>query len=107
MANRQKRESRLKNIGPVSKNWLNSVGILTWEDLNREGVVGAYNLVLSAGFNPSLNLAYALYGALHDCHWQEIPETDKERIREDIATKTKFSKGKAIRRKSVHIRRKN
>ena len=29
--------------------------------------------VKRAGFKPSLNLLYALEGALMDCHWQEIP----------------------------------
>ena len=30
--------------------------------------------VRRAGFKPSLNLLYALEGALRDCHWQEVPE---------------------------------
>lgn len=30
--------------------------------------------VKRAGFRPSLNLLYALEGALLDCHWQQLPE---------------------------------
>jgi hypothetical protein len=30
--------------------------------------------VKRAGFKPSLNLLYALEGALRDCHWQEVPD---------------------------------
>src|SRR3546814_6943818 len=30
--------------------------------------------VKRAGFKPSLNLLYALEGALQDCHWQEMPD---------------------------------
>ena len=35
--------------------------------------------VKRAGFRPSLNLLYALEGALLDCHWQEVPETAPQR----------------------------
>jgi hypothetical protein len=38
------------------------------------GAVGAYLKVHRAGFKPSLNLLYALEGALRGCHWQAIPE---------------------------------
>ena len=30
--------------------------------------------VKRAGFKPSLNLLYALEGALRDCHWQDVPD---------------------------------
>ena len=34
--------------------------------------------VKRAGFRPSLNLLYALEGALADCHWQEVPEQRRQ-----------------------------
>ena len=36
--------------------------------------------VKRAGFKPSLNLLYALEGALLDCHWQEVPEERRSEL---------------------------
>ena len=36
--------------------------------------------VKRAGFKPSLNLLYALEGALLDCHWQEVPEARRTEL---------------------------
>lgn len=66
---------KLRNIGPKSSAWLRQVGLRTREDLAGVGTVDAFMRVKRAGFKPSLNLLYALEGALQDCHWQEIPES--------------------------------
>ncbi len=63
----------LRNIGPKSAAWLRQVGLKTAEDLRAVGSLEAFIRVKRAGFKPSLNLLYALEGALLDCHWQEIP----------------------------------
>jgi TfoX/Sxy family transcriptional regulator of competence genes len=65
---------KLRNIGPKSAAWLRQVGLRTREDLEAVGAVDAFMRVKRAGFRPSLNLLYALEGALLDCHWQEVPE---------------------------------
>jgi hypothetical protein len=65
---------KLRNIGPKSAAWLRQVGLRTREDLDAVGAVDAFMRVKRAGFKPSLNLLYALEGALRDCHWQEVPE---------------------------------
>lgn len=65
---------KLRNIGPKSAAWLRQVGLRTPEDLAAAGPVDAFMRVKRAGFKPSLNLLYALEGALCDCHWQEVPE---------------------------------
>jgi len=36
--------------------------------------------VKRAGFKPSLNLLYALEGALLDCHWQDVPEERRHEL---------------------------
>lgn len=71
---------KLRNIGPKSAAWLRQVGLRTLEDLSEAGAVGAYIKVRRAGFKPSLNLLYALEGALADCHWQEIPEARRAEL---------------------------
>ena len=67
-------QPKLRNIGPKSAAWLRQVGLRTREDLEAVGAVDAFMRVKRAGFKPSLNLLYALEGALLDCHWQEVPE---------------------------------
>ena len=67
-------QEKLRNIGPKSAAWLRQVGLRTREDLAEVGAVDAFMRVKRAGFKPSLNLLYALEGALRDCHWQEVPE---------------------------------
>jgi DNA transformation protein and related proteins len=64
---------KMRNIGPKSAAWLRQVGLKTPEDLAEAGPLEAFMRVKRAGFKPSLNLLYALEGALCDCHWQEIP----------------------------------
>jgi DNA transformation protein and related proteins len=67
-------QDKLRNIGPKSAAWLRQVGLRTREDLAGVGAVDAFMRVKRAGFKPSLNLLYALEGALLECHWQEIPD---------------------------------
>ena len=64
---------KLRNIGPKSAAWLRQVGLRSFEDLQRVGSVEAFAKIKRAGFKPSLNLLYALEGALLDCHWQQLP----------------------------------
>jgi len=65
---------KLRNIGPKSAAWLRQVGLRTEADIVAVGPVEAYMRVRRAGFKPTLNLLYALEGALCDCHWQDVPE---------------------------------
>ena len=71
---------KLRNIGPKSAAWLRQVGLRSAEDLAAAGAVEAFMRVKRAGFKPSLNLLYALEGALLDCHWQQIPETRRSEL---------------------------
>jgi hypothetical protein len=74
---------KLRNIGPKSAAWLRQVGLRTPEDLAAAGPVEAFMRVKRAGFKPSLNLLYALEGALLDCHWQEVPEARRAQLVEE------------------------
>ena len=70
--------AKMRNIGPKSAAWLRQVGLRTHEDVAAAGAVDAFMRVKRAGFRPSLNLLYALEGALADCHWQEVPEARRQ-----------------------------
>ena len=72
--------AELRNIGPKSAAWLRQVGLRSAQDLVAVGAVQAFLKVKRAGFKPSLNLLYALEGALQDCHWQEVPETRRQAL---------------------------
>ena len=71
---------KMRNIGPKSSAWLRQVGLRTPEDLAAAGPVDAFMRVKRAGFKPSLNLLYALEGALQDCHWQEVPDARRAEL---------------------------
>jgi hypothetical protein len=73
-------QPKLRNIGPKSAAWLRQVGLRSREDLAGVGAVDAFMRVKRAGFKPSLNLLYALEGALLDCHWQEVPDARRNEL---------------------------
>jgi hypothetical protein len=71
------REVKIRNVGPKSAAWLRQIGVRSSEDLVRIGPVEAFLKVKRAGFRPSLNLLYAMAGAIDDCHWADLSEERK------------------------------
>ncbi|MBZ4040545.1 TfoX/Sxy family protein [Novilysobacter selenitireducens] len=71
---------KMRNIGPKSAAWLRQVGLRTREELAEAGTVEAFMRVKRAGFKPTLNLLYAIEGALQDCHWQEVPDARRQEL---------------------------
>ncbi len=71
---------KLLNIGPKSYAWLRQVGIRTGADLKELGAVNAFMKVKKAGFRPSLNLLYALAGAVEDRHWNTLSPEEKNAL---------------------------
>ncbi|RDZ26251.1 TfoX/Sxy family protein [Lysobacter silvisoli] len=72
--------AKLRNIGPKSAAWLRQVGLRSHEDIAAVGTVEAFMRVKRAGFKPTLNLLYAIEGALLDCHWQEISDERRNEL---------------------------
>lgn len=64
--------SDLPNLGPKSQQLLGLAGIASLEQLRSLGSVAAYALVKKRGGQPSLNLLWALEGALTGLSWQEV-----------------------------------
>ncbi len=67
----------LRNLGQKSRFWLAGVGITNVEQLRKVGAPTAYGLVkYNFGAGPSLNLLYALEGALtnRDCTTFSVEE---------------------------------
>jgi hypothetical protein len=74
------RNVKIRNVGPKSAAWLRQGGVRSIEDLRDTGVVATFMKVRRAGFRPSLNLLYAMEGALLDCHWQDVPEDRRNEL---------------------------
>lgn len=66
---------RLLNLGPKSAQWLAAIGIRTEAALRRIGPVPAYVKLKRTRGGVSLNLLYAMVGALEGMHWTEIRRT--------------------------------
>ena len=62
----------LPNLGPKSRAMLASAGITTLPHLRTLGAVAAYARVKRSGANASLNLLWALEGALTGLPWQVV-----------------------------------
>jgi hypothetical protein len=71
---------KIRNIGPKSMAWLRQTGVRSLADLQSVGSLAAFVRIKRAGFRPSLNLLYALEGAILGCHWQEIPDTRRAEL---------------------------
>jgi DNA transformation protein and related proteins len=70
----------LPNLGPKSQQMLAQAGIHTIEQLRELGAVRAYLQVKRAGNGVSLNLLWAMEGALSGRHWQEVAKNDRLRL---------------------------
>lgn len=70
----------MRNLGPVSEEWLCQAGITSVEELSAVGAVAAYRKVVALGVKPSLNLLYAIDGALLDVPWNHLPAGERERL---------------------------
>ncbi len=64
--------TELPNLGPKSRAMLASAGITTLPHLRKLGAVAAYARVKRGGANASLNLLWALEGALTGLPWQVV-----------------------------------
>ncbi len=81
--------SEMRNLGPACERDLNAAGITTAEELKALGVERAFLQMLQVRKREgrsakSCNAAYlyALYGAIHDVDWLDVPEQEKQRFKE-------------------------
>jgi DNA transformation protein len=72
---------RLKNIGPVTVRQLRDVGVEDAAALRKLGALAAYRRLKHAlPREVSLNMLYALEGALRGCHWNQLLPGIKEKL---------------------------
>lgn len=67
----------LPGLGPKSEAMLDEIGIKDDADLRRIGPVRAFLMLRKQGRNPSLNLLYAMTGALNGKNWLEVAQSQR------------------------------
>lgn len=77
--------SAIRNLGPVSMQWLAAIGIHTADDLRRVGALDAYRLLTLRGYRVSLNLLWAMEAGLRGIHWLELPVEVRDRLRAELS----------------------
>ncbi|MEM7612126.1 MAG: TfoX/Sxy family protein [Pseudomonadota bacterium] len=70
----------LPGLGPQSEKMLAKVGIVDESDLARVGPVRGFLMLRKLGLNPSLNLLYAMTGALSGQSWQETARSQRTQL---------------------------
>lgn len=68
---------KLRNLGKASVEMLEAAGIHSESELRSTGSVAAYVAVKNAGRTPSLNLLWALEGALTNRDWKAVTRDDR------------------------------
>ena len=82
----EEKVENLLNLGKKSTECLREMGIFTKDDLIEFGPIEAYLKLKteSSKVKPSMNLLYAMVGAVKGLHWQEIAKNHKEELLEQI-----------------------
>ena len=68
---------KLRNLGKASSQMLLSAGIHSEKQLREKGAVPAYLAVKATGCRPSLNLLWAIEGALTNRDWKEVARDER------------------------------
>ena len=79
--NKSRKLTELNNLGPVSAGWLNAIGVHTLADLAGLGAIEAYRILKGHGYPVTLNLVYAIEGALRGRDWRDLPAARKRELR--------------------------
>jgi DNA transformation protein and related proteins len=74
----------LLNLGARSSQMLASAGIISRSQLEELGPVKAYLAVKQTGSKPSLNLLWAIAGALTDTRWDRLPPEFKSQLLNEL-----------------------
>lgn len=75
-----KNMASLKGLGPKSLQMLADIGIVDVEQLRQMGAVRAYVAVKNSNAAATLNLLWALEGAINGMPWQEVARLDRTRL---------------------------
>jgi len=74
------RLSDMRNFGPKSEEMLAAAGIRTPAELRERGAINAFIALKHAGKAVSLNMLWAIEGALTGRDWREVARDEKLRL---------------------------
>jgi DNA transformation protein len=74
------RLSDLRNLGPKSEEMLARIRVRTPAELARRGALATFIALKQSDASISLNMLWALEGALSDRDWREVARDDKLRL---------------------------
>ena len=95
--------AKLRNLGPQSADMLMLAGIQTREQLKQLGPAPAYLAVKQAGLKPSLNLLWAIAGAVKDTHWAKLSPEYKQALRDQLDQQTGHLLPKKLQKKRIGL----
>lgn len=76
--------TELRNLGPASARMLETIGIRTRADLERVGPVLAYRALKDMRPNVSLNLLWAMHGAMTNQRWDRLSDEVREQLTREL-----------------------
>lgn len=72
----------IRNLGPVSRVWLDAVGVPDLVTLQALGAVAVYQRIKAAGFPASRNLLYAMAAAIQGVEWRQLTVEQRAALNE-------------------------
>ena len=72
----------IRNLGPVSRAWLDAVGVPDLATLKTLGAVIVYRRVKAAGFPASRNLLHAMAAAIQGVEWRQLSAAQRAALNE-------------------------
>ncbi|PIQ75967.1 hypothetical protein COU78_03320 [Candidatus Peregrinibacteria bacterium CG10_big_fil_rev_8_21_14_0_10_49_24] len=75
----------LPNLGRACEEWFARIGIHTKGDIEKIGIVRLYAMMKEIKPNASIVLLWALFGAMNDMRFDEVPDEIKEKLRAQLA----------------------
>lgn len=70
----------LPNLGPQSRQWLAAIGITDADQLRGQDPFAVYARLKQLQPKLSVNMLYALIGALEGLHWQQVQRERRSEI---------------------------
>jgi DNA transformation protein and related proteins len=74
----------LKNIGAVSAKWLSEIGVNNHTELGEMGAIQAFLRIKFREPKATLNLLYALWGAIENVSFNEIPASVRSELKREV-----------------------
>ena len=72
--------NELWNLSRLTTGWLVDDGINTYGDLQKSDLVEVWLSLKKQHKQVTRLMYYALWGAVNDCHWNNMPQEEKEKL---------------------------